>query len=42
MTAAREGSSMGDHNRSHHQYERVVVSAEGGEAREIRIYGHEA
>ena len=30
---------MGDDNRSHHAYERVVVSDEGAAAREIRIYG---
>jgi hypothetical protein len=30
---------MGDDNRIHHEYERVVVSAEGATAREIRIYG---
>lgn len=29
---------MGDDNKVH-QYERVVVSGEGGTAREIRIYG---
>ncbi|MGH3403325.1 MAG: hypothetical protein ACRDRJ_12645 [Streptosporangiaceae bacterium] len=32
---------MGDDNGNHHQYERVVVSDEGGAALEIRIYGHE-
>ena len=31
---------MGDDNKVH-QYERVVVSGEGGAAREIRIYGSE-
>ncbi len=31
---------MGDHNKVR-QYERVVVSDEGGAAREIRIYGSE-
>jgi hypothetical protein len=31
---------MSDHNKVR-QYERVVVSDEGGEAREIRIYGSE-
>ena len=30
---------MGDDNRSHHEYARVVVSDEGAAAREIRIYG---
>ena len=30
---------MGDDNRTHHAYERVVVSDEGAAAREIRIYG---
>jgi hypothetical protein len=30
---------MGDDNRIHHEYERVVVSGEGATAREIRIYG---
>ena len=30
---------MGDDNKVHHEYERVVVSAEGAAAREIRIYG---
>ena len=30
---------MGDDNRSHHEYERVVVSDEGATAREIGIYG---
>ncbi len=30
---------MGDDNRTHHQYERVVVSGEGATAREIHIYG---
>jgi hypothetical protein len=29
---------MGDENRIHHEYERVVVSGEGATAREIRIY----
>jgi hypothetical protein len=29
---------MGDDNRTHHQYERVVVSGAGPAAREIRIY----
>jgi hypothetical protein len=32
---------MGDDNKVHHQYERVVVSGEGATAREIRIYGGE-
>jgi hypothetical protein len=31
--------SMGDDNKIHHGYERVVVSGEGATAREIRIYG---
>jgi len=30
---------MGDDNKIHHEYERVVVTAEGATAREIRIYG---
>lgn len=30
---------MGDDNKAQHEYERVVVSAEGTAAREIRIYG---
>ena len=30
---------MDDESRTHHQYERVVVSDEGATAREIRIYG---
>ncbi len=30
---------MGDDNKVHHEYERVVVSREGTTAREIRIYG---
>ena len=30
---------MGDDNRTHHEYERVVVSGEGATAREIHIYG---
>ena len=30
---------MGDDNKIHHEYERVVVSGEGATAREIRIYG---
>lgn len=30
---------MGDDNRNHHEYERVVVSSEGASAREIRVYG---
>lgn len=30
---------MSDDNKVHHAYERVVVSAEGATAREIRIYG---
>jgi hypothetical protein len=30
---------MGDDNKIHHGYERVVVSGEGATAREIRIYG---
>ena len=30
---------MGDDNKVHHEYERVVVSSEGATAREIRIYG---
>ena len=30
---------MGDDNRSHHTYERIVVSGEGETAREIHIYG---
>jgi hypothetical protein len=30
---------MGDDNKIHHEYERVVVSGEGLAAREIRIYG---
>jgi hypothetical protein len=30
---------MGDENRIHREYERVVVSGEGATAREIRIYG---
>jgi len=29
---------MGDDNKIHHEYERVVVSGEGLAAREIRIY----
>jgi hypothetical protein len=33
---------MGDDNRIHHEYERVVVSGEGATAREIRIYGSES
>jgi hypothetical protein len=32
---------MGDDNKIHHEYERVLVSAEGATAREIRIYGSE-
>ena len=32
---------MGDHNKGHHAYERIVVSGEGGKAREIRIFGSE-
>jgi hypothetical protein len=34
-----EGAPMGDDNKVHHAYERVVVSGEGAAAREIRIYG---
>ena len=30
---------MGDDTGIHHEYERVVVSAEGTTAREIRVYG---
>jgi hypothetical protein len=30
---------MGEHNRNHHEYERVVISGEGPTAQEIRIYG---
>ncbi len=30
---------MGDDNRIHHEYERVVVTDEGATTREIRIYG---
>jgi hypothetical protein len=30
---------MGDDNKIHHEYERVVVSAEGATAGGIRIYG---
>jgi hypothetical protein len=30
---------MGDHDKVHHEYERIVVSGEGAKAREIRIYG---
>jgi hypothetical protein len=30
---------MGDDNKIHYGYERVVVSGEGATAREIRIYG---
>jgi hypothetical protein len=30
---------MGDVNKIHHEYERVVVTAEGATTREIRIYG---
>jgi hypothetical protein len=30
---------MGDDNKVHHAYERVVVGGEGASAREIRIYG---
>jgi hypothetical protein len=30
---------MGDDNKVHHEYERVVVRGEGATAREIRIYG---
>jgi hypothetical protein len=42
MTAAKgkKVPRMGDHNRIH-QYERVVVSDEGADARKIRIYGGE-
>jgi hypothetical protein len=29
---------MGDDNKIHHEYERVLVTAEGATAREIRIY----
>jgi hypothetical protein len=29
---------MGDDNKIHHKYERVVVSGEGATAREIRIF----
>jgi hypothetical protein len=40
MTAAREGGSqVSDDSKGRHQYERVVVSAEGATAREIRVYG---
>jgi hypothetical protein len=29
---------MADHSKAHHAYERIVVTGEGGKAREIRIY----